>query len=59
MKDTLKTEDVYIEVTKREDGTHILNMYGEFEEFTAYLTDREMKALIKMLTRVNLGLKQY
>lgn len=62
MKETLKTDELLFEVTRREDGTHILNVYSKYDEsmfVESYLSDREMGALIKMLTRVNLGLKQY
>lgn len=62
MKEALKTDELYIEVTKFETGTHVLNIYNNHDDdmfIEAYLNDREMRALIKMLTRVNLGLKQY
>lgn len=61
MRETLNTDEVYIEVTKFENGTHVLNIYNKHYDdmfIEAYLSDREMGALIKMLTRVNLGLKQ-
>lgn len=62
MKEALNIDELYIEVTKFENGTHVLNIYNKHDDdmfIESYLTDKEMKALIKMLTRVNLGLKPY
>lgn len=62
MKETLNTDEVYFEVTKLASGTHILNLYHKHDDdlfIEACLSDREMRALIKMLTRVNIGLKSY
>lgn len=61
-KETLKTDELYIEVCKRNDGLSILNISHNQDEdmfIEAYFSDREMKDLIKMLTRVNIGLKAY
>lgn len=62
MKQTLKTDELLFEATRRKDGTHILCVYSNYDEnmfIESYLSDIEMGALIKMLTRVNLGLRPY
>lgn len=61
-KETLKTDELYIEVCKRNDGISILNISHNQDDdmfIEAYLSDREMNALIKILTRVQIGLKPY
>lgn len=61
-KETLKTDELYVDLCKRNDDVYLLNIAHNQDEdmfIEAYLSDREMGALIKMLTRVNIGLKPY
>lgn len=62
MRETLKTEEAIFEVSKKKNGTHELNIYHNIDEdmiLEIYLSDREIVQLIKVLTRVHLGLKSY
>lgn len=61
-KEILKTEELYIEVCKRNDDNYMLTINHNQDEdmfIEAYLSDREIRTLIKTLTRVHLGLKPY
>lgn len=62
MKETLKTEELFIEVEERQNDAFALHIYHNVDDdlfIEAYLSRRELAQLIKSLTRVHLGLKPY
>lgn len=59
MRETLKTEELFIEVENRQK-VFTLNIYHNVDEdlfVEAYLSRRELEQLIKTLTRVHSVLK--
>lgn len=62
MKESLRTNDLYIEVKKKRNGEFALEIYDNIYKdmmIDADLTKEELAQLIKILTRVNIGLQQY
>lgn len=52
MKKTLKTDDLYIEISKNENNVVILNIYNNYDEdmfVEAFLSVRELKAFSDLL----------
>lgn len=52
MKKTLKTEDLYIEISKNENNVVILNIYNNYDKdmfVEAFLSVRELKAFSDLL----------
>lgn len=62
MKETLRTNELYIEVKGKRNGEFSLEIYHNIYKdmmIEADLTKDELAQLIKTLTRVHLGLKPY
>lgn len=62
MKETLKTEEFFIEVEEKRKDVFRMYMYSNVDDnvfIEAFLSRSELAQLIKSLTRVHLGLKPY